>query len=132
MINTNTGSIKINEGLEITLEYTFEDFKKNEYYAGQDGIRIISIKDVQMIDKKKYRVSFCFRNDKIAFVSLMNCDTEITFEDEPQRKIIHDKILKEYGIESGKRYKWGQVVSHYDPKGNISSIIISWNIDNED
>lgn len=47
---------------------------------------------------------------------------------EPQRKLIHDKILVKYGIENGKGYPWGKVVSDYDARGNVSAITIYYNL----
>lgn len=57
-------------------------------------------------------------------VSMINCDCDISMEQEMQRKEVHDKILEDMGIQSGNVYSWGKIVSQYDSKSNISSINI--------
>lgn len=124
MINLNNGSIHIGHGLIIDKHFTFEKFKKSHLYDGQDGIRIIDLKEVQIIDGKKYVISLLFREGILYMVSMMNCDYDIQMEQEFSRKKVHDTILEEIGVQSGSVYNWGKIVSQYDSKSNISSINI--------
>lgn len=70
------------------------------------------------------QVSFFFREGKIYMVSLINCDENISEDREKERKEIHDRILIQEGIESGKEYNWGKIESKYDVRSNVSSIDI--------
>lgn len=122
MIDIKNGLIKINEQLEISLGYTFEQFKKTKYYKEQDGIRIIYLEEPQNIEGKKFIVSLFFRDSVIYLVSLIYCEKELSESDESQRKKIHDEILIQKGIDVEKQYNWGKVTSEYDARSNISSI----------
>lgn len=128
MINTENGAINIGHDVIVDKDYTFEMFKKTYFYNNQDGIRIIDLEEMQVIDGKKYVVSLFFREGLIYMISLINCDKEISQEDEYLRKHIHDKILSEIGIKSGEVYSWGKIVSEYDKRGGISSIDIYYNV----
>lgn len=57
-------------------------------------------------------------------VSLICCDKNFCEEREVERKLLHDSILRELGIDTHQKYRWGEVYSDYDPKSNISSINI--------
>lgn len=46
------------------------------------------------------------------------------FEDEPKRKKLHDRILKEYGVRENDSFNWGKSEFSYDRRGNVSSINI--------
>lgn len=122
MIDIKDGSLKINDTLRFYPGFQFEDFKKTKYYNGQDGIRIIYLDAKQIINGNTYIVSIFFRNGYIYMISLINCDNEYQPEREKERKKLHDKILAEENIISGKYYSWGKVISEYDAKSNISSI----------
>lgn len=122
MIDKEKGVIKINDQLEISSKYTFEEFKRTKYYKGQDGIRAIYLDGTQIIDGGKYVVGLFFKEGTIYMVSLVNCEKELSEEDESERKIIHDEILLKKGVEVGKQYSWGKVTSEYDARGNVSSI----------
>ncbi len=124
MVDTNNGYIKINKYLEIYPGFSFEEFKKTKYYKGQDGIRVIDLDEPQIVDNNKYFISLFFREGVIYLVSFVYCEEEISEIEEPKRKIIHDKLLMQKGIISGKRYSWGKIVSEYDRRSNISSIDI--------
>lgn len=52
----------------------------------------------------------------------------ISESNEIDRKTIHDKILSENGIQNNVSYNWGKIISEYDPRSNISSIDIFYNI----
>ena len=124
MININNGSILIGHSLLIDKNFTFERFKESYLYNGQDGVRIIDLKEEQIIDGKKYVISLFFREGILYMVSLVNCDYDIPMEQESLRKKIHDTILEDIGAQSGHVYNWGKIVSEYDPRSNISSINI--------
>lgn len=124
MIDERTGVLKIGENLIFSPQFTYKDFMKTPYYNGQDGVRMIYLKDKQIIDEKSYIVSFFFRDEKIYMVSLINCDEDIAEKDEQGRKKVHDNILQNSCIENGKEYTWGKVESNYDARSNISSIDI--------
>lgn len=124
MINTENGAIKIGHDTIVDKDYTLDMFKKSHFYDGQDGIRIIDLEEIQLIDGKKYIVSLFFREGKIYMISLINCDKEISQEDEYLRKDTQDKILIQVGIKSGAVYSWGKIISEYDKRSGVSSIDI--------
>lgn len=123
-MDINNGIFKITNDLVVSSNYTFEDFKKTKYYNAQDGIRVIYLTEKQVIDNKNFLVSLFFRNDKIYMLSLICCDAEYTEEDEYKRKLLHDMILKKWGVIGKGKYKWGTIGSVYDARSNISSINI--------
>lgn len=127
MINIENGAINIGHDTIVDKYYTFDMFKKSYYFNNQDGVRIIDLEEIQLIDEKKYVVSLFFRDGLIYMISLINCDKQISQEDEYLRKDIHDNILNEIGIKSGYIYSWGKVVSEYDKRSGISSIDIYYN-----
>ncbi|EEQ0195376.1 hypothetical protein HBF50_003103 [Listeria monocytogenes] len=128
MLNTVNGELKINDELIVHLEYQFDEFKNTEYYDGQDGIKIIYLEKIQKIDTYHYFVNLFFKEKQLYSVSLINCDQNISESNEIDRKTIHDKILSENGIQNNVSYNWGKIISEYDPRSNISSIDIFYNI----
>ena len=81
---------------------------------------------IKKIDNRKYIVSLFFRNGKIYMVSLICCDKEFSEKDEDKRKILHDDILNELGIDHQMEYSWGKISSDYDARSNVSSIDIMY------
>ena len=128
MIDITSGELFINNQLIFRPLYRFEEFKSTSYYKNQDGIKVIYLEKKQSIDGNEYYVNFFFKEGKIYVVNLIKDDENITEVTEPQRKLIHDKILVKYGIENGKGYPWGKVVSDYDARGNVSAITIYYNL----
>ncbi|HAA9884644.1 TPA_asm: hypothetical protein GIM18_14625 [Listeria monocytogenes] len=128
MLNTVNGELKINDELIVHPEYQFDKFKNTEYYDGQDGIKIIYLEKIQKIDTYHYFVNLFFKEKQLYSVSLINCDQNISESNEIDRKTIHDKILSENGIQNNVSYNWGKIISEYDPRSNISSIDIFYNI----
>ncbi|EIA6961591.1 hypothetical protein K7Q37_002921 [Listeria monocytogenes] len=128
MLNTVNGELKINDELIVHPEYQFDEFKNTEYYDGQDGIKIIYLEKIQKIDTYHYFVNLFFKEKQLYSVSLINCDQNISESNEIDRKTIHDKILNENGIQNNVSYNWGKIISEYDPRSNISSIDIFYNI----
>lgn len=59
-------------------------------------------------------------------VSLICCDKEFSERNEDKRKLLHDNILKELGINQQMEYSWGKISSDYDARGNVSSIDIEY------
>ncbi|HFL0043479.1 TPA: hypothetical protein ACGXY9_002834 [Listeria monocytogenes] len=128
MLNTVNGELKINDELIVHPEYQFDEFKNTEYYDGQDGIKIIYLEKIQKIDTYHYFVNLFFKEKQLYSVSLINCDQNISESNEIDRKTIHEKILSENGIQNNVSYNWGKIISEYDPRSNISSIDIFYNI----
>lgn len=128
MLNTVNGELKINDELIVHPEYQFDEFKNTEYYDGQDGIKIIYLEKIQKIDTYHYFVNLFFKEKQLYSVSLINCDQNISESNEIDRKTIRDKILSENGIQNNVSYNWGKIISEYDPRSNISSIDIFYNI----
>jgi len=125
LMNLRNGIIKISDDLIIHPQYSFEDFQKTRFYEGQDDARVISIKEPQIIDGRKYLIDFIFHNGEIYSVFLCNIDEELPdWEDLPRQKEIHDKILIENGILNGCQYGWGNIVSERDPKSGSCTISI--------
>ncbi|MEE3494039.1 MAG: hypothetical protein VZR06_02680 [Butyrivibrio sp.] len=123
-MNIYSGAFAIDEDLVIIPGYTFESFKKTRYYKNQDGIGIIYLDGMQIINGRKYKVSLFFKNSIIYMLSLICCDEEYSFEDEPERKKLHDEILKNLGVRENNSFNWGKIESSYDRRGNVSSINI--------
>lgn len=126
MKNISDGFIKISDELAIFPGFLFEQFKRTKFYKSQDGIKIIYLDEQQNIKDRKYIVSLFFREERIYIVSLICCDKEFSEIDERKRKILHDNILKEWGIKEQNKYSWGKIVSNYDARSNISSIDIMY------
>lgn len=126
MLDINNGVIEISDELTIFPDYSFEQFKNTRFYNNQDGVRIFYLDEQQIIDSRKYIVSLFFRNGKIYMVSLICCDKEFSEKNEDKRKLLHDNILKELGINQQMEYSWGKISSDYDARGNVSSIDIEY------
>lgn len=109
--------------------YTFKQFKKSSLYKTQDDVKMFSLEGKYKLDKWDFYVSFLFKYGKLYMISLCCEDSEISFEDEPKRKALHDSILAEYGLSDNEKFSWGNVNSVYDRKSNISSINIIYNSD---
>lgn len=117
-----SGIINLNGNLSIGPNYTFDDFRRTKYYKNDDGIRIIYIEEVQIIDDQPYKINLFFKDGIIYMISLVNCSKSFSEKEEPKRKLLHDRVIEENGIQNGKMYKWGRVLSEYDPRSNLSSI----------
>ena len=126
MLDFNNGFLKLSDELTIFPGFLFEQFKKTRFYKNQDGVRVFYLDDSQIIDNRKYIVSLFFRNGKIYMVSLICCDKEFSEKDEVKRKILHDDILNELGINQQMEYSWGKISSDYDARSNVSSIDIMY------
>ena len=118
MIDINNGFIEISDELTIFPGYSFEQFKNTKFYNNQDGVRIFYLDEQQIIDNKKYIVSLFFRNGKIYMVSLICCDKEFSEKNEDKRKLLHDNILKELGINQQMEYCWQRTDSKIKEAGN--------------
>ena len=126
MLDISNGFFKISDKLIIFPGFSFEQFKNTRFYKNQDGLRIFYLDEQQIIDNRKYIVSLFFRNGKIYMVSLICCDKEFSEKDEHKRKILHDNILNELGINQQMEYSWGKISSDYDARSNVSSIDIMY------
>ena len=124
MLDISNGFLKISDELTIFSGFSFEQFKHTRFYKNQDGVRSFYLDEQQIIDNRKYIVGLFFRNEKIYMVSLICCDREFLEKDENKRKILHDDILNELGINQKMKYSWGKISSEYDSRSNISSIDI--------
>ncbi|MCD7835588.1 MAG: hypothetical protein LUG83_02815 [Lachnospiraceae bacterium] len=123
MMNLRSGIIEIN-GEKFSPGYTFEDFKNSGFYNGQDGVRIIRLKETVRITENNYIVSLFFRNGILYMLSLICTDVDFQFSEEIKRKQLHDGILEKNGLDTESFFNWGSIKSVYDPKGNVSSINI--------
>ena len=112
----------IDDYVDITVE------KGTVLYRGEpNGTEYFTTLDEQqIIDNRKYIVSLFFRNGKIYMMSLICCDKEFSEKDEDKRKILHDDILNELGINQQMEYSWGKISSDYDARSNVSSIDIMY------
>ena len=126
MEDISKGVIRVSEELIFFPGYTFNQFKKTRFYNCQDGIKIIYLDEQQIIENRRYIVSLFFREGKIYMISLICCDKEFVENDERKRKLLHDNILREWGIKMREEYSWGEISSDYDVRGNISSINIKY------
>lgn len=127
-MNYRTGELTIHNEV-FHKWYTFKQFKKSALYKAQDDVKMFSLEGKYKIDNWIFYVSFFFKYGKLYMISLFCEDPEISFEDEPKRKELHDSILAEYGLSDDEEFVWGSVSSVYDRKSNISSINIIYNLD---
>lgn len=125
-MNLQSGIIEIN-GEIISPGYTFDDFQKSKFFEGQDGIKIIRIKETVKIGVNNFIVSFFFRNGILYMLSMICIDIDLSFEEEIKRKQFHDEILKNNDVNPESFFEWGNIKSLYDPKGNVSTINITYN-----
>lgn len=123
-MDLSKGRININNELIVQPNFTFEQFKETKFYKNQDGIRIIYLDGLQIIESKKYIVSLFFQSGKIYMLSLICCEQDFSENDEYKRKDLHDMILYELGVLSNSKFEWGEIESVYDARSNISSINI--------
>ena len=70
MIDLKKGIIKINDNLIFSPNFSYEDFKKTPYFNGQNNVRMIYLNEYQIIEGRKYMVSFFFKKDKIYILNL--------------------------------------------------------------
>lgn len=118
MLDISNGLFKISDELTIYPGFSFEQFKHTRFYKNQDGLRIIYLDEQQIIGNRKYIISLFFRNGKIYMVSLICCDKEFSEKDEDKRKILHDDILNELGINQQMEYCWQRTDSKIKEAGN--------------
>ncbi len=126
-MNIKFGIIEIN-GEVFSPGYTFEDFKNSSFYDGQDGVRIIRLKGTVQIIDNNYIASLFFRNGVLYMLSIICTDVDFQFSEEIKRKQLHDSILEKNGLNAESFFEWGNIKSIYDPKGNVSSINIIYNV----
>ena len=120
------GILRLSEDLILSPEYTFEDFKKTSYYKGQDGIRVITLDDRYNIEGNTFIVSLVFVDGRLDNVSLVCTDEEFSWETEPERKKLHDRILNDWGLSEDNSFGWGSISSIFDTKSCVSSIVIRY------
>lgn len=120
------GILRLSEDLIMSPGYTFEDFKKTSYYKGQDGIRVITLDDRYNIEGNTFLVSLVFVDGRLDNVSLVCTDEEFSWETEPERKKLHDRILNDWGLSGENLFEWGNISSVFDAKSCVSSIVIRY------
>ena len=113
------------DGEEFYPGYTFEDFKKTHFYNNQDGIRIIKLENMVYIEEHQYIVNLMFENFNLYMIQLY-CVDDITLTSEEIIKV-HNKILEGYGLSEENQFEWGSIKSSYDPRSDVSSIVIIYN-----
>lgn len=123
-MDISNGIIKIDDGLVVMPNFTFQQFKKTRFYDNQDGIRIIYLAGQKIIENRKYIVGLFFRKGKLYMISLVCCDQKYSENDEYKRKYLHDTVLHEFGLWGNSKFKWGEIESVYDARSNVSSINI--------
>ena len=124
MIDLKDGSIIIDNRIKLSPIFSFSKFKLSTLYSRQNPEKFIYIKEPVSIKEKLFYLSLKFENEKLIHIQLMIADYSISFEEEEERKIIHDNLLKKFNILQNKEYEWGKIKSTYDPKGNCSHIHI--------
>lgn len=122
VINIENGQIKIGENIIVLPGYKFDEFKQTSFYNGQDGIKIIYLRQPQNIGGNRFIVELFFKDGIIYSVSLICIEKDFSEKNEPERKLLHDKILESHNIDVRKNYSWGKIASEYNPRGNVSSI----------
>ena len=125
-IDLKNGILRLSADLILSPEYTFEDFKKTSYYKGQDGIRVITLDDRYNIDGNTFLVFIVFVDGRLDNVSLVCTDEEFSWETEPERKKLHDRILNDWGLSGENLFEWGNISSVFDAKSCVSSVVIRY------
>lgn len=126
MINLENGFLGVNDELLFYLGYSFDDFMKTSYYTGQPDTMLFFLDEHQIINGKTYIVGLVFRERRLYLIMLMNCDYEFSQAEEDKRKLVHDKILRELGLQTDNRFPWGCIQSEFDARSITSSINIQY------
>ena len=126
MIDVNNGTFSLDDDLVIAPGYTFGQFRKTKYYAGQNPERAFWLEETFEFHDHSFKVGLFFRGETIYILSLLCCDKPFNMEEEEKRKIYHDGILESWAIAQSD-YPWGRIKSEYDSKSNISSIDVVFN-----
>ena len=122
------GIVHLDNNLIVSPRYTFCDFKQSIFYDGQDGVKAINLKKRVFIDNHEYVVTLHFINGFLYGLYLVCCDTEFSVEQEANREIIHNEILRQYGLKQKNKFGWGIIESDYDSKSNVCSINFFYNL----
>jgi hypothetical protein len=126
MINVKDGSIIIDDQFVLSPKLSFEDFKKSCYYNNQNENRMFYLEGVHEVNNNKFYISLYFNKKFLQSVHIIIDDTELSKNDEMLRKCVHDDLLLKNNIESGKEYSWGEITSVYEPRGDISLIVVNY------
>lgn len=122
MKRIKNGILEISEDLVFSPTFTFEDFTKTKFFDNQKSTGFFYLKESQTIDNRNYHIGISFIDGFLYMILLICCDENYDAKDEANRKILHDKILKEIGINEKFEAAWGHIISKYDQRSNISSI----------
>ncbi|HBF36167.1 MAG TPA: hypothetical protein DDW50_02475 [Firmicutes bacterium] len=128
MINIKDGSVVIDDCYTLNSQLSFNEFANSTYYKRQNQEMMFSLDGLHKIGDRFFYVSLYFKENLLKRIHLSVEDDSIKgWEDEPNRKIIHDRLLRIIGISESADFVWGAVSSSYDPKGASSHIIILYN-----
>lgn len=138
MLNLAAGEINIS-GEDINPRYTRKDFLNSFLYT--QVIRELSYSDYiyilkpQTIENDKFFMSICFHGEKLNYISLsIQINDEVprwetwSKEEQLERKIIHDKWLKEKMGPPPYKYDWGGISSKFDERSGDSSIRLQYGL----
>jgi hypothetical protein len=127
MININNGVVKIENNLVLSSKYSFDEFKRSNYYNNQSEERIIQLGAIQNNESNNIYTSLFFQEGNLKQIFLMLDDPNIqSIDDEPKRKLIHDNYLASIGLKETNKLSWGEIISDFDERSFICHIIISY------
>jgi hypothetical protein len=134
--NSNTGTIKLNDGFEINQNLSRSKFihsaqgkisqaiiKNNPWYsysllASDEGIVFI----------------LSFKSELLTNINISMCSKEFgsnwsdwSEEKEKSRKVANEQWLKNNNIEPDRKYPWGKASSFHDRKSGDSTILVEFN-----
>ena len=124
-IDFENGIITIDEVM-LGPGYSFNDFMFTRLFDHQNENRFFWLEEKKTIGDNTFAVGLAFQNRILLLAELMCVDEEFTWETEEKRKELHDRILRKYGINEKKEFRWGRVRSDFDRKSCISSIVFAY------
>ncbi len=143
MIDKATGEIRIRDML-IGPRFTKREFLASTLHSetvheDHYGYSRYALRS-QKLDTDFLAVALYFRQDgRLEFISLSILDDEQipswqdwSREKQEQRKVIHDQWLRRHLGPPPYRYRWGAVLSDYDPRSATSTITIRYLIPTEE
>jgi hypothetical protein len=134
MIDTKNGDIYINNSqIKLTLNLSVEQFKKTPLYSGENIKPFYSVKHSVHIANKNFKIALYFLNNKLKEIRLYSEEIalgtswlDFSEQKELERKKEHDKWLENLIGKGPYLYSWGEIISVFDKKGGVSSIIIRY------
>lgn len=134
MIDIKSGDIYINNSqIKLTSSLSEEQFMKTSLYSGGNTKPFYSVKHSVYIANKNFKIALYFLNNKLKEIRLYSEEIalgtswlDFSEQKELETKKEHDKWLENVIGKGPFLYSWGEIISVFDKKGGVSSIIIKY------